>query len=192
MGSILARGPKILQASGSSHKGVRHGLSARTFLWAGSQRAMMLSPCYLAACQRTGQPPPSHPPLQLPHPLPEAFPSRNLLPWKDRKIQWNSQVHLTDSHRRGPGVLPGASTLILVCIQLIYSAQGPDTAEIPWLAFMHEFWKQSYIAVLELLRCLRTVFLLKYPEEWRHSLMPASQAFRILQWALNRLTVYCV
>lgn len=105
--------------------------------------------------------------------------------------QRNPQVYLTEILEGG---LEGAASvwhLILVCIQFMGSEQGPDSAEIPGLPFCTWGLKAVIRSNAWITKTLEDNLLLKYPEEWKHGLMPTSQLYHTLKWALSRLTIYC-
>lgn len=64
---------------------------------------------------------------------------------------------------------------------------GTDSLACPQA---HEFWNQAYIAVLQLLRCLRTVFvgISRGMEAWFDAI---HRLFYMLKWALGRRVIYC-
>lgn len=100
----------------------------------------MLAPRCLTACQRTGWP-------LLPrplHPLPTAtlpFHTPAALKAKSKEIL---RCTFFETREGGSGGAVSGWHLILVCIQIVSSEQGPDSAEILWLTFMHMNFESSH------------------------------------------------
>lgn len=111
----------------------------------------------------------------------------------ESKIQGNPQVHLFwDSQGRFRG-----SCLRLAPDSGLHSDRQFRAGS--WLGrdslaylYAHEFWKQSHIAMLALLRHLKTMFCWNTQKNRRMVWCQLHCLFHILKWALIWLTTYCI